>query len=252
MASRAFLGGGDIYIDRVDPSTGLSLGLRGPFEGAKFATKPNSEIKEAVSKGKTNYGQVVESVAIPKPAEFTIELSEADKDGLTLALQGEQVAITQGAGTITDEVIVAKHDVWVSLSKGNFQVAGFSVKHTSGTPTYVLDVDYNVNYAMGMVRVKSSGAIANGASIKVTGTYLAISGTRILGARHAQVRAKVIFDGVNFADNLPVIVTVWEAVLGTDSEFDFQADGFGRITLKGKMKTPVGKTEPFQVDLRDA
>ncbi|EXI72695.1 MAG TPA: hypothetical protein PK440_07905 [Candidatus Accumulibacter phosphatis] len=252
MAARGFLGGGDLYIDRYDPSTGLKVGRVGPFECSKFEIKANSELKEQKSKGKTTYGQVIESVALSLPADLTVELSELDKDGLTLALLGTQSVINQGSGSITDEAMIAKRDKWVSLSKANFAVAGFSVKHTSGTPTYVLGTDYDVNCRLGMVRVKSTGAIADGASVKVSGSYNASTGTRIAGATQAQVRAEFILDGINFADNLPVICTAWEAVLAPDSAFDFLGDGFGVISLKGRLKTPTGKTEPFQVDLLTA
>jgi len=249
MASRAFLGGGDLYINRTDPTTGLKIGRVGPFECGKFEIKPNTDLKEQVSRGKTTYGQVIESVAIQKPADLTVQLNELDKEGLTLALLGTNAAWSQGSGTITAEAIVAVHDKWVSLSKVNFAVAGFVVTHTSGAPTYVLGTDYDVNYRLGMVRVKSTGAIANGATIKVTGNYQTSAGTRIAGATQAQVRAEFVLDGVNFADNLPCICTVWEAVLAPESAFDFLSDGFGNITLKGRLKTPTGKTEPFQVDL---
>lgn len=252
MSSRAFLGGGDLYINRFDPTTGLKLGRAGPFECSKFEVKANTELKEQVSKGRSTYGQVIESVAIQKPADLSVTLSEMDKDGLTLALLGSQVVINQGSGTITDEAITAKLDKWVSLSKQNFATAGFSVKHTSGTPTYVLGTDYLVNYRLGMVKVLSTGAILEGASIKVSGSYNAITGTSISGATQAQVRAEFVLDGINFADSLPVIVTAREVVMSPDSAFDFLADGFGEITMKGRMKTPVGYSEPFTVELRAA
>lgn len=251
MSSRAFIGAGDVYIDRVDPTTGLNIGLTGPFEASKFAIKGNSEIKEATSKGRATYGQVIETAGIQKPADLEITLAETNKDGMALALLGTASSLTQGSGSITDEVIVAKHDIWVPLSKQAFAVAGFSVKHTSGTPTYVLGTDYDVNYHLGWVRVKSTGAILNGASIKVSGTYAAIAGTRISGATQAQVRARVILDGINFADQNPVIVTIHEAVVSSGELFDFLADNFGAIPLKGRLKTPAGKTEPFTVDLRN-
>lgn len=252
MSSRAFLGAGDLYINRYDPATGLKLGRAGPFEAGKFEIKPNGDLKEKSSKGRSTYGQVIESVPIPKPSDLTVTLSEMDKDGLTLALLGSQTVINQGSGTITDEVMVAVHDKWISLTKQNFATAGFAVKHTSGTPTYVLGTDYLVNYRLGMVKILSTGAILNTASLKVSGTYNAITGTQIAGATQSQVRAEFVLDGVNFADGLPSIVTVHEAVLTPDSAFDFLADDFGEITLKGRMKTPVGYSEPFTVELRAA
>ena len=252
MSSRAFLGGGDLYIDRYDPSTGLKLGRAGPFECSKFEIKANTEVKEAVSKGRSTYGQVIETVAIQKPADVTVVLTEMDKDGLTLALLGTQAVVNQGSGTITDEAFVAKKGFWVPLSKQNFATAGFTVKNQAGSTTYVLGTDYEVNYRLGMVKILAGSAIVDAASLKASGTYNAITGTLISGATQAQVRAEFVLDGVNFADNLPVICTAWEVVLAPDSAFDFLADGFGEISLKGRAKTPTGKTEPFTVELRAA
>ena len=252
MSSRAFIGAGDLYINRYDPATGLKLGRAGPFECSKFEVKPNTELKEQTSKGRSTYGQVIESVAIQKPADVSVTLTEMDKDGLTLALLGTQAAVNQGSGTITDEVMVARLDKWVSLSQQNFASAGFSVAHTSGSPTYVLNTDYLVNYRLGMVKVLSTGAILEGASVEVSGTYNAITGTLISGATQAQVRAEFVLDGTNFADSLPVIVTAHEVILAPDSAFDFLSDGFGEVTMKGRAKTPAGKTEPFTVELRAA
>jgi hypothetical protein len=249
--AQVFVGAGDLYVNRVDPTSGLSLGLAGPFECEKFAIKTNSEIKEKTSKGRSTYGQVIGSVALQKPAEIEITLSQTGKDGMTLALLGTASALSQGSGSITDEVIVAKRDYWVQLSKQAFAVAGFTVKHTSGTPTYVLGTDYLVNYQLGMVKVLSTGAILEGASIKVSGTYAAITGTQIAGATQAQVRGSFILDGKNFADDNAVVVRVLQAVLSAGDVFDFLSDNFGTVPLKGKMETPVGASAPFTVDLRN-
>ena len=116
MASRGFLGGGDLYIDRYDPTTGAKLGRMGPYEVTKFEIKPNTELKELTSKGRSTYGQVIESVAIAKPADFSITFGEVNREGLTLALLGTQNSLNQGAGTLTDEVVTAKLGKWVSLS----------------------------------------------------------------------------------------------------------------------------------------
>lgn len=248
--AQVFVGSGDVYINRIDPSTGNALGVAGPFYADKFAIKANSEIKEKKSKGRSTYGQVIGSVALQQPAELEITLSQTGKDGMAMALLGTASALSQGSGTITAEVIVADHDFWVPLSKQNFAVAGFSVTHNSGAPTYVLDTDYEVNYQLGWVKVLSTGAIVDGASIKVTGTYAAITGSKITGATQAQVRGEFILDGKNFADDNPVIVRIWQAVLSSGEIFDFLSDDFGSVPLKGKMETPTGRSSPFDVELR--
>jgi hypothetical protein len=252
MAARGFLGAGDLYISRYNPATGLFLDYEGPIEAQKFEIKPNSDLKEQTSKGKSSYGQVVESVPVPKPSDFSIEFSEVNKATLETALFGTSTLINTGSGTITAEVMIAKRGYWVPLTKANLAVAGLLVKDTTATTTYVLDVDYQVNYRLGWIRVLATGAIADLASLKVTGAYNAVTGTSISGSTQSQVRAKFKLDGINFADQLPVIVTIHEAVLTPDSAFDFLSNDFAKVGLKGRMKTPVGKSEPFLVELHDS
>lgn len=251
MAARGFLGGGDLYIDRIDTTTGQKVGRTGPFEVGTFEIKPNAELKEMSSKGKTTYGQVIETVPIQKPSDFKVVMNEVNKDGLTLALMGEISAINQGAGTINNEAITAKLDKWVSLSKQNFQAAGLVVTNQAGTTTYVLGTDYEVNYRLGMIKALSTGAITADQVLNVDGSYNATTGSLIKGGVQPQLRAEFVLDGVNFADNRPVIVTAWEAVLTPEEAFDFLADDFGNITLGGRLKTPTGKTSPYEVQYLD-
>lgn len=252
MSARGFLGAGDLYIARYNATLGAFEDFDGPFEATKFEVKPNSDLKEMSSRGRATYGQVIESVPLPKPSDFSVTLAEVNKDSLALALFGTAATLNQGSGTITDEAITAKLGKWVQLSKENFATAGFVVENAAGTVTYVLDTDYEVNYRLGMIRALTGGAIADAASINVSATYNAISGTSISGSTQNQLRAKFKLDGVNFADQLPVIVNVWEAILTPDSAFDFLQNDFAEIALKGRLKTPAGKTEPFKVDLRAA
>lgn len=251
MSARGFLGSGDLYISRYNPTTGLFTDYEGPIEAAKFEIKPNSDLKEQTSKGKSTYGQVIESVPVPKPSDFSIEFSEVTKATLETALFGTSTAINIGSGSITAESMTTKKGYWVPLSKGNLAAAGLLVKDATGTTTYVLGTDYEVNYRLGWIRVLAGSAIVDLAVLKVTANYNAMTGTSIAGSKQSQVRAKFKLDGVNFADQLPVIVTVHEAVLTPDSGFDFLANDFAKVTLKGRMKTPTGKTEPFTVEMLD-
>ncbi|WP_454752068.1 phage tail tube protein [Cupriavidus necator] len=252
MSARGFLGAGDLYIARYNPATAQFDAFKGPYEATKFEIKPNVEIKELSSRGRSTYGQVIESVPLPQPSEFTVDLPEVNRESLSIALLGTDSAINTAAGTITDEAVVAKLDAWIELSKSNFAQAGFAVKNQAGTTTYVLGTDYEVNWRMGWVRVLSGGAIADGAQLKVSGSYNAVTGTQIRGATNAQIRAKFRLDGINFADQLPVIVDVFEAVIAANSAFDFLQNDFASISLPGRLKTPVGKTEPFVVKLLDS
>lgn len=251
MAARGFLGAGDLYIARYNPVTALFDAYKGPYEATKMEIKPNVELKELSSRGRSTYGQVIESVPLAQPSDFTVDLPEVNRESLTIALLGTTSAINRGAGTVNNEAVVAKLDGWVRLAQENIATAGFVVTGAAGTPTYVKDVDYVVNYRMGMLKALVGGAIADNAALQVDYTHNAITGTQISGATNAQVRAKFLLDGVNFADQLPVQVEIFEAIIAADSAFDFLSNDFATVSLPGRLKTPAGKTEPFVVRLLD-
>ncbi|MBL8444788.1 MAG: hypothetical protein JNK52_12140 [Zoogloeaceae bacterium] len=251
MAARGFLGAGDLYVRRINPLTGALMSMYGPYEVEKFEYKPNVESKEKMSKGRITYGQVIESVNLPKPAEFAVTFGEVDREGLTLALMGSQSVINTPSGTIAEGAalsVVVDLGGWVELPHQNWETV--VVKDATGATTYVEGTHYLVNYRLGWLKVISG--IADAATVKVHGAYNAISGTRISASTVNEIRAQFVLDGINFADKLPCIATVWEGIVAPDTAFDFLADDFNSIPLTGRAKTPVGKTEPFFVELRDA
>lgn len=250
MSARGFLGAGDLYISRYNPTTGRFDPYQGPYEATKFEIKPNVDVKEMTSRGRNTYGQVIESVNLPKAATFTLDLAEINKESLTIALLGEQSAINTAAGTITNEVVTAKVGSWVPLSKSNFTDTGFVVKDETDA-VMTLGDDYEVNYRMGWVKVLPGGTVVDGDEVKVTGSYNATTGTLIRGAVNNEIRARLRLDGVNFVDKAPVIVDVHEGIIAADSALDFLQDDFANLSLPGRLKTPAGYAEPFTVKLLD-
>lgn len=245
--AEGFLGAGDVYVNRI--VAGIEQGWEGPFHSDQFQIKADSDLKQLVSKGRNDYGQVKEAVPVPKPFEFAMSFTKFDKVGMALALMGTAAALSQTSGSLADEVIEAKADRWIPLTKVNLS-GPVTVKNSAGSTTYVDGTDYTVNREMGWIYILASGAIADGDDLKVSCAYLANSGSRIRGATNTSVRAKVRLNGINFADNLPVIVDIHEAVITSKAAVDFLADNFGKIPLGGQLKTPAGYSEPFTVDLR--
>jgi len=249
MAARGFLGAGDLYIARYNAGTGTFDAFKGPYEAQKFEIKPNVELRELSSRGRTTYGQVIETVPLPKPADFTVELTEVNRESLSIALLGSDATYTQASGTVTDEVIAAKKGAWVALSKE--KISSVVVTNSAATVTYVAGTDYEVNARMGWIKILTGSAIVEDASLKVDFAYAAVAGTLIKGAVNSQVRCKFRLDGVNFADGLPVIVDTYEAVIAADSAFDFLSSDFATVSMPGRLKTPAGYDAPFTVKLLD-
>lgn len=250
MAARGFLGAGDLYIARYNAATSAFDDWVGPLEGTKFEVKPNVDIKELSSRGRSTYGQVIESVTLNQPADFTIEMPEVNKATLLLALMGKSSAVNQTAGTITAQSLtVTTKDAWLDIGKQN--ITTLTVKDSTGLTTYAAGTDYVINKRMGWIKILSGSLIVASATLTLDGAYAAVTGALIAGATESQVRAKFRLDGVNQADRLPCIVDVHEAVIAADSAFDFLADDFATLTLTGRLKTPVGKGEPFTVQMLD-
>lgn len=250
MTARSFLGAGDIYINRM--VDGVSQGTVGPIYANKFEIQPNVDTKQSTSKGRYDYGQTLESVNLAQPAEFNLELKEATGDILTMAFLGTSAAFTQASGTMTDQsralTLVGK---WYPLGHKNLDDTITVETAATGGTTLVEGTDYKLNRPLGLIMSLPGGAIDAADTVFVSGAYSAATGTLIQGATRTEVRAEITFDGINQADGTQVTVNVWEAVLSADSAFDFLADDFGNISLTGTLKTPTGKSAPFEVLVQD-
>ena len=248
MAARSFMGAGDVYINRL--VDGVPQGWVGPIYANSFQLQPSVNTVQSTSKGRYDYGQVLESVNIAQPTTFTMELKEVTGDILTMAFLGTDAPLNEAAGTLTDAPVVAKIGHWMPLGKRNLGDL-ISVENTGGTTTYEEGVDYRLNRPLGWIMALAGGVIADGATVNVTGSFSAVKGRVIKGSTRTEVRTQIKFDGINQADGTQCTVDVWEAVLSADSAFDFLADDFGNVSLTGNVKTPTGKDAPYEVTVQE-
>ncbi len=249
MAARSFLGAGDIFIELI--VGGVGQGLEGPFYANKLGLQPSVEVRQSTSKGFADYGQVLETVNLQQPSALTLELKEVKGAVLAYALMGTSAALTQSSGTHADQAVTIKKGKWVAIGdKINLAATGITVENSGGTTTYVEGTDYVLNRRLGLIQVLETSAIADNASLLVSGGYGAVAGTRVSGATRNEIRCRIVFDGQNLADGSLVTAEIYEAILSAESEFDFLPDDFGVVSLTGTAKTPVGKTAPYVVDLK--
>ena len=243
--ARAFIGSGDLSIRRI--VAGTPQPIRAPFAAQKVELKPVIERKEMTSRGRYDYGDTLESANLIRPAEFTLELSQVDRETLLMAFMGEEVATSQAASTITDVVVDVAVGEWAEI--GSKYLSNVVVTNGAAVSpvTYVAGVDYVLNTTFGWIKALAGGALAAGNTVEVSATVRAASGTAIRGSRQKEIRVELFLDGANQVDGSPVEVQVWEAILAPDSAFDFLAEDFAVITLTGTLKTPANRTEPYVV-----
>jgi hypothetical protein len=187
-----FVGQGKVYLSPKDSSgnpTGFvflgntpSLEFNVGRAGDRYATG-----------GGTPYG-LVKGGGNPV---VSLILDEITQDNLAKAFYG---AVTTVAGaTVANETVVAALEKMVPLANINI-TSWTSLRHSSGTPVYVRDVDYSVNLKAGSLTFPSSGtAITNGQSLRanyVYGSYNKIPAFTTVPAFYW-----LRFEGVNVADD---------------------------------------------------
>lgn len=249
MTARAVLAAGEVSLSFWDTVSQSWSGFGDYFDADKFEITPQFEELTSESRARADYGQARASVIKPRPTEIAIDLSAGSVKAMAMQFQGLVQSLSQSSGTLTtQDVTLAGAGVWVSVGKRNLAEAGFTVTNSAGTTTYVLGTHYEVNWQRGEIRpLAVAGAPGPTTVVKVSGSYGAVDGSKILGGRVSQVRVQARFDGANMVDGSPIEVDVWEAVLSAGSGFDFLAAGFTPISLTGKLVKPANKTEAYEV-----
>ena len=264
MPARAFLGAGDLYIARQ--VAGVWQEYNGPYGCSKFEIKPNVSLKEQISKGRDTYGQVIETVALQQPADLSVELTEVNRETLTIALLGTTFALAQVAGTLTSEPIVAKSDKWAVLSKANLTgtttVTGGAVAAavtgaialttltvsavTSGalsvgqtitgagmtTGTRIVAQLTGTTGGVGTYTVNNSQTFASGAITGAVGVAYVLGADHLINPQLGWVKAIL---GGGIFDNQPLLVSgTYGAISGTEIRGATNAQLRVRLKLDGK------------------
>jgi len=246
--AQGFIGAGDVLLQPINPGDTLGK-MVDVGNTTKLAIKSASTLKEQKSRRRDNSGLVLETTALQDTAELSMVLETVNRDTLRYCFMGEDATYTQAAATVTDEVVAMSLAGWVQLAKEDLD-ATVVLTDTAGTTTYVEDTDYAINRRLGLIMALVGGAITDGQSCKVDYVAKAFTGARIRGNVQPKIRAKLLMDGINKVDDSIGILRCHEVLLSPAGEFDFFKDDWNTIELSGKLKTPVGKNEPFVFDQR--
>jgi hypothetical protein len=207
----------------------------------KFSIKPNSELKEQIGKGRQNYGQVIASVALNKPTDFNMTISDVTGRMFAAAMQGTFADYSDPAATVTDQAVILTKAKVAELGKRNLKPTSVVVKNSASTITYVENTDYTVDYDMGFIMPLATGAIVDAASHKISFITGAVTGGKILAGTQAQVRLRLVLAGINLNTGKKETAEVFECALTADNEIDLMGDDFISAGFTGRMVVPTGK-----------
>ncbi len=238
----SFIGSADCYID-VLTDAGARTGLALEGNCSEFTPKPDSDLKEQTSTGRSNFGQVIASVVIPKPMKATIKFNQLSQKLFAAVFFGTNSVLTQAAGAAAVRDVTTIEDKWVEI--GGVMIASAEVKDPTGTTTYALGADYVLNTRLSMIKALSTGSIPSGEICKVTPTYEAVDGIEMKGMTKSNMRIRVKLDGSNFNDGRDFISEIYQMRLQPTSAFSLIGVDFVDVSFEGSLETPAGFTEPF-------
>ncbi len=243
----SFIGAADAYVD-ILTDEGVRTGLELKGNCTEFVPKPDSDRKEQNATGRSNYGQVLASVTLPKPMTAKITFNQLDAALFAAAFFGTNSALTQAEGEVTAaQEVTTIPDKWVEI--GKYMISDVVVKDAAtGLVTYVEGTHYEINPRLGMIKAISgvSGGIANGAAVDITYKYAAVNGTTMAAMTKSNVRIRIKLDGQNFADGRNFITDIYQMRLAPTSEFSFIGADFVDVTFEGALETPTGSSEPMK------
>ena len=240
---------GTLYLNRE--VSGVATGWKKIPGLAEFTITNKSDIKEQISKDKGTYGQITASVAIPKPSELKVKITNFDRVSLAMALMGDDVDLTHASGTVALEHVTAKLGVFVPLAERYLTAGSVTVADVvaqNPVVTYVETTDYVINYALGMIEAVVGGHIAANTDLHVGYAHKAIAGFKVSGATKPQIQGALKLDGTNLSDGKNLIINVDRALLVADGDVNFMDDKFVEIGFAGRMETLTGLTTPYTVE----
>lgn len=212
--TESYIGSGIVYVNGRDV---------GNASGVKIDIEQETKSLPNYRGGGGNAAEVTKV----KSVKLSMTLNTFSNANLALALRGAIESLVQV--TVVDEAVTAFHDGMADTARMIDMAEPVTVKHTSGAPTYVVDVDYVVSPAG--IRVLSTGAILNAASIKVS--YKSAVGNALQALVDSGQEVKVVIDGLNDASGKPWTLKFFKWKPSPTAGLDLIGDDFGSFDIEG-------------------
>lgn len=237
-----YLGSGKIYARAQGSAAGLmELGNASKLELAVKEDK--QKLKDFSKPGGGTYA----SVSRISEATLQMTLNDLNKTNVARAVFGTELAVA--GATVVDEAVVAYKGAIVPLLHPS--PTAVTVSHTTGTPAYVANTDYEVR--AGGIYIIASGAITDAQALKVDYTYAAYD--KVEAMTSSSILLELHFEGLNEANSgKPVIVDIYKAQLSPTKALSLLGDKFADLQVEAEVladtsKTGVGISQYFRVKL---
>lgn len=166
-----------------------------------------------------------------KKGRLSMTVENFESSVLALGLHGTSSVIA--AASITDEVVVMKHDKPVPTYMAKWSTPNnIVVKSNDGLVTYVLDTDYTLDADWGMITALSTGAITDLEACKVSYDHESTVNLEVFESPAPE--RWVRFHGVNTADSLAKkVVDIYKVSFDPVTGYSLISDDIQGMELNG-------------------
>lgn len=240
-----YLGSGKIYARVAGAAAGL-IELGNASELTLAVKEDKKKLQDFSKPGGGTYA----SVSRIDTVTAKMKLNDLNKTNVARAVFGTESAVV--GDTVVDEVVIGYKGALVPFAHINPSTV--VVSHSTGTPTYVENTDYEVR--AGGIYIIPAGAITDAQSLKVD--YVFLDYDKVEAMTSGALTLELHFEGLNEANSgKPVILDIYRAQLSPTKALSLLGDKFSDLdveaeVLKDSSKVGVGISQYFRAKLARA
>ena len=224
------LGKGVLYFGRFD-ANGVSEGWQDLGNCPAFSVQPTIETLDHFSsrEGLKEKDKTV-NISVANTARFTLDEYSAENLALAI-LSTAPTTETQATGAAVAETFTAAHDKWVDLTYRNVLATGITVEDAGGGGAYVEGTDYALNYKRGMIKILSTGSIADDAAMQIGYGYSGETWNLLNAVSSTDIEGALLFIG-DPEEGVSYEMEIWKGKLRIAGELNFISDDWATMEFE--------------------
>jgi len=248
------MGKGMVSIALLDENRNQK-GLRFLGNTPGFQISVSTEkLEHYASTGGLRQKDIDKVIQIDRTAQITVD--SASIENFALFLAGEVSDVVQASGSVADESITVEQGFHYQLGRTASNKTGVSgvtnvvVQDSSDTTTYVEGTDYEIDLALGMIKIITGGGIADGAEEVLHIDYDTESNTRQQIATSSDVHEVALHYVADnpIGENYDVLIPL--ASIQPNGDAQFISDELISLTLDIGINQLDGDTAAIYIDKR--
>ncbi|NRA78334.1 MAG: hypothetical protein HRU18_08995 [Pseudoalteromonas sp.] len=237
---------GNVFIQAVN-SAGAAIAnepVHGPINAEMLEFTPNSEQINRTSNNKKTHGKSLSTVTTSSPSTVKLKFDEITTDTIAAMLGSEATVLNTGAANVSDaDLTLSAGGGWTEI--GHKQIVSDGLAVTFATETLKEGIDFELNYALGLIRPTTTGKAKDGGAAKITYTALARTGVEIKGGKVVHPKWRIVLEGENVDNGAKVNFEIPYASLQSTTALNLVQNEFLSPEFEGTANVPQGKEIDF-------